>query len=80
MNKLLIAVDCVPGVISVEAGKLKCFICHNSTCSHCDYISSFDRLDPATPVCTAEMFHNSRPAKVRVSTAVSHKIISCEVN
>ena len=80
MNKLLIVVDHVPGVISVEAEKLKCFICHNSACSHCNYISSFDRLDPATPVCITEMFDNNRPAKVRVSTAVSHKRISCEVN
>ena len=80
MNKLLVVVDGVPGVISVEAGKLKCLICHSSTCSHCNYISSFDRLDPATPVCIAEMFDNNRPAKVRVSTAVSYKRISYEVN
>ena len=79
MNKLLVVVDGVPGVISVEAGKLKWFICHSSTCSHCSYISSFDRLDPATPVCIVEMFDNNRPAKVRVSTPVSYKIISYEV-
>ena len=88
MNKLLVVVDCVPGVISVEAGKLKCFIYHSSTCSHCNYLSStcshcnymssFDRLDPATPACTAEMFDNNRPAKVILSTAVSYKRISYE--
>ena len=80
MNKLLVVVDGVPGVISVEAGKVKCLICHSSRCSHCNCISSFDRLDPATPVCIAEMFDNNRPAKVRVSTAVSYKRISYEVN
>ena len=80
MNKLLVAVDGVPGVISVEARKLKCLICHSSKCSHCNYISSFDRLDPATSVCIAEMCDNNRPAKVRVSTAVSCKRISYEAH
>ena len=80
MNKLLVVVDGVPGVISVEAGKVKCFICHSSRCSHFNCISSFDRLDPATPVCIAEMFDNNRPAEVRVSTAVPFKRISYEVN
>ena len=68
MNKLLVVDDGVPGVISVEAGKLKCLTCHSSTCSHCNYISTFDRLDPATSI--AEMFDNNRPTNVRVSTAV----------
>ena len=54
-----------------KAGKLKCLICHSSTCSECNYILSFDQLDLATPVCIAEMFENNRPTKVRVSTAVS---------
>ena len=68
------------GVISVEAGKLKCLICHSSTCSHCNYISSSDRLDPGAPVCIAEMFDNNRLSKVRVSTAVSNKRIPYKVN
>ena len=45
LTKLLVVVDCVQGVISVETGELKCFICHSSICFHCNYISSFDRLD-----------------------------------
>ena len=43
-------------------------------------MSSFGWLDPATPVCITEMFDDNRPAKVRVSTAVSYKRISYEVN
>ena len=80
MNKLLVDVDGVPGFISAEAGKLKCLICHSSICSRCNFISSFDRLDPATPVCIAEMFGNNRPATVRISTAVPYKRISFEVD
>ena len=80
MKKLLDVVDGVPAVISAEGGKLKFLIYQSSTCFHCNYISSFDRLDPATPVCIAEMFDNNRHAKVRVSTAVSYTRISHEVN
>ena len=80
MNKLLVAVDGVPGFISAEAGKLKCLICHRSICSRCNFISSFDQLDPDTPVCIAEMLDNNKPARDRVSTAVSYKRISFEVD
>ena len=80
MNKLLVAVDGVPGFISAEAGKLKWLICHRSICSHCNFISSFDRLDPDTPVCIAEMFDKNRSARDIVSTAVSYKRISFEVD
>ena len=65
VDKLLVIVDGVAGVISVEAGKLKCLVCHSSICSHCNYISSFNRLDPAGyRLDIAEMFDSNRLAKV----------------
>ena len=70
----------MPDVISDEAGQLKCLTCHSNICSQCNYILSFDWLDPVIPVRIAEIFGNYRAAKVRVSTVGSYKIISYEVN
>ena len=81
MNKLLVVVDGVPGVISVEAGKLKCLICH-SICSHCNYISSFDQLVrlPLFVLQRCLKTIDLQNAKFKLYIAVSYRRVSYEVN